>query len=506
MSRLLVLQQSKSFRFFVCVLAALTIGAFFADTAAAPSEAIAAEANAAAGDAAPAGEGEIQVEPPPTVEQLENHWHTNGEQGSLYIAHLLSTAFSAYVIPEWLLTLGGLLITVGMVFGFINLFALGAVWSERKVSAHMQCRLGPMEVGPHGLLQTIADGIKLTTKEDIIPKLADRPLFIIAPIIVFTGVLIRFVPLPFGDKLIASDMDLGLFFIAAVGAVEVLGVIMAGWSSNNKWSLFATIRTATQMVSYEIPIGIAFITVIVSCGSFSLVEIVNQQGGYQTTVEGIQETGWIWHWNLFRNPFILVLSITYFIASLAECKRAPFDLPEAESELVSGFHTEYSGIRFALFFLAEYAAMYLVAAIGVVIFFGEKSLARRSRRGSGTFAWRVPFEGIRPGLRPDVDSLDPTARTSRPDDVLVLEGPHADFDRLSHRLRRLGADVARQHVLRLRYRGRDGSLETDRSRRIVQDGSLKTYVRLQTRDVKWVVGSQTYSAWASRSASAWPSR
>jgi len=370
MSRLLVLQQSKSFRFFVCVLAALTIGAFFADTAAAPSEAIAAEANAAAGDAAPAGEGEIQVEPPPTVEQLENHWHTNGEQGSLYIAHLLSTAFSAYVIPEWLLTLGGLLITVGMVFGFINLFALGAVWSERKVSAHMQCRLGPMEVGPHGLLQTIADGIKLTTKEDIIPKLADRPLFIIAPIIVFTGVLIRFVPLPFGDKLIASDMDLGLFFIAAVGAVEVLGVIMAGWSSNNKWSLFATIRTATQMVSYEIPIGIAFITVIVSCGSFSLVEIVNQQGGYQTTVEGIQETGWIWHWNLFRNPFILVLSITYFIASLAECKRAPFDLPEAESELVSGFHTEYSGIRFALFFLAEYAAMYLVAAIGVVIFFG----------------------------------------------------------------------------------------------------------------------------------------
>ncbi|HIA27534.1 MAG TPA: hypothetical protein EYN79_05355, partial [Planctomycetes bacterium] len=121
-----------------------------------------------------------------------------------------------------------------------NIFAIGAVWSERKVSAHMQCRLGPMEVGPHGILQTVADGLKLLAKEDIIPRLADKPLFVLAPAIVFAGVLMRFVPLPFGDQLIASDLDLGLFFIAAVGAVEVLGVIMAGWSSNNKWSLFGT--------------------------------------------------------------------------------------------------------------------------------------------------------------------------------------------------------------------------------------------------------------------------
>jgi NADH-quinone oxidoreductase subunit H len=192
-----------------------------------------------------------------------------------------------------------------------------------------------------------------------------------APAIVFAGVLMRFVPLPFGDKLIASDLDLGLFFIAAVGAVEVLGVIMAGWASNNKWSLFATIRTATQMVSYEIPIGIAFVTVILCSGSFSLMEIVNQQGGSLNVVDGIDPVnGWVWHWNLFRNPFMLILAIVYFIASLAECKRAPFDLPEAESELVSGFHTEYTGMRFALFFLAEYAAMYLVAAVAVVIFLG----------------------------------------------------------------------------------------------------------------------------------------
>ncbi len=229
---------------------------------------------------------------------------------------------------------------------------------ERKVSAHMQCRLGPMEVGPHGVLQTIADGIKLTVKEDIVPNVADRALFVLAPIIVFTGVFIRFVPLPFGDYLVVSDLDLGLFYVASVGSVEVLGVIMAGWASNNKWSLFGTVRTATQMVSYEIPIGVAFVTVAVSAGTLSMMEIVEQQGG------------WFWNWFMFRNPFLLILATVYIVSSLAECKRAPFDLPEAESELVSGFHTEYSGIRFALFFMAEYAAMYLVSAIAVVIFFG----------------------------------------------------------------------------------------------------------------------------------------
>ena len=303
---------------------------------------------------------------------------------------MTSLAADGSIFPE----LGGLLITIGVVFGFVNVFAIGAVWSERKVSAHMQCRLGPMEVGPHGLLQTVADGLKLLTKEDIIPRLADKPLFALAPAIVFAGVLMRFVPLPFGDKLIASDLDLGLFFIAAVGAVEVLGVIMAGWASNNKWSLFATIRTATQMVSYEIPIGIAFVTVILCCGSFSLMEIVNLQGGSLVASDGYGYQGWIWHWNLFRNPFMPILAIVYFIASLAECKRAPFDLPEAESELVSGFHTEYTGMRFALFFLAEYAAMYLVAAVAVVIFLG------------GWWSGIYPLDAL--GMGPDATILTKT--------------------------------------------------------------------------------------------------
>jgi NADH-quinone oxidoreductase subunit H len=298
---------------------------------------------------------------------------TTLDQGGIFLEAVVRDALSAFVLSEWLITGAALLVVCGLVFGFINLFALWAVWAERKVSAHMQCRLGPMEVGPHGLLQTIADGIKLTVKEDIIPRLADRPLFILAPVIVFTGILMRFVPLPFGEHVIASDMDVGLFFIAAVGSVEVLGVIMAGWASNNKWSLFGTIRTATQMVSYEIPIGLAFIAVVVSSGSLSLVEIVELQGGEQSVsgTSGLEQAaGWFWHWHMFRNPFLLVLAVSYLIASLAECKRAPFDLPEAESELVSGFHTEYSGIRFALFFLAEYAAMYLVSAVAVVLFFG----------------------------------------------------------------------------------------------------------------------------------------
>ena len=357
------------------------------------------------------------------VKEFSDKWDSGAAyEGGLFFAGLIKWLLKAAIVPEsvplasllndilnYIQTslaflvvdgsifpeLGALLITIGVVFGFVNVFAIGAVWSERKVSAHMQCRLGPMEVGPHGLLQTVADGLKLLTKEDIIPRLADKPLFALAPAIVFAGVLMRFVPLPFGDKLIASDLDLGLFFVAAVGAVEVLGVIMAGWASNNKWSLFGTIRTATQMVSYEIPIGIAFVTVILCCGSFSLMEIVNQQGGSLLNFTDKElYGGWVWHWHLFRNPFMPILAIVYFIASLAECKRAPFDLPEAESELVSGFHTEYTGMRFALFFLAEYAAMYLVAAVAVVIFLG------------GWWSGIYPLDAL--GLGPEATTLAKT--------------------------------------------------------------------------------------------------
>lgn len=241
---------------------------------------------------------------------------------------------------------------------WVSLVGLFSIWLERKVSAHIQCRVGPMEVGPHGALQTLADGVKLLAKEDIIPQGSDRMLFALAPILAFAGTFVSFAVVPFGPDLIIADLDLGLYFLSAVGSLEAIGVIAAGWASNNKWSLFGSVRAATQVVSYEIPLGLAFVTVAAVAGSLSIVEIVEKQNGM------------IWNWFLFRNPFMPLAFISFYIASLAECKRAPFDLPEAESELVSGFHTEYSGMRFAIFFLAEYAAMYVVSALAAVLFLG----------------------------------------------------------------------------------------------------------------------------------------
>ncbi len=237
-------------------------------------------------------------------------------------------------------------------------FPMFAIWLERKVSAHMQSRLGPMEVGWHGWLQTLADGVKLLAKEDLIPAGADRALFVIGPVLTLAGVFVMIAVLPFGPHLISTDLNTGLFFLAAVGSIEVVGILMAGWASNNKWSLFGTMRLVTQLVSYEIPLGMSFLTVVALSGTLSMQEIIREQHG------------WIWNWFLFRNPFMAFVFIIYFIASLAETKRAPFDLPEAESELVAGFHTEYSGMRFSIFFLAEYVAMYVVSAIAATIFLG----------------------------------------------------------------------------------------------------------------------------------------
>ncbi|MBI3845242.1 MAG: NADH-quinone oxidoreductase subunit NuoH, partial [Planctomycetes bacterium] len=261
-------------------------------------------------------------------------------------------------IPSAILDPILMLVGATLIIVFISLFGLFAVWLERKVAAWMQCRMGPMEVGPYGTLQTLADGLKLIAKEDIIPANADKPLFILAPILAFAGVFLLFVAIPFGKGFIIADLNIGLFYLAAVGAVEVIGVIMAGWASNNKWSVFGAIRTAAQIVSYEIPIGLAFLTVVLLAGTLSMQELCRQQAG------------WFPSWFVFRNPFTMVAFVIYFIGSLAECKRAPFDLPEAESELVSGFHTEYSGMRFSIFFIAEYSAMYAVSAIAAVVFLG----------------------------------------------------------------------------------------------------------------------------------------
>jgi len=242
---------------------------------------------------------------------------------------------------------------------FVSLFVLLAIWLERKVAGHIQDRLGPMETGWHGWAQTIADALKLLLKEDIIPSAADKPLFKLAPYIVFAGTMASFAVIPFAAALIGADINIGVYYLVAVSSLVVIGILMAGWSSNNKWALYGAMRSAAQMVSYEIPIGLSLLVPIMLAGSLSMMDLVDLQKG------GIH------HWTIFSHlPFALVAFIIYFWASLAETNRTPFDLPEAESELVAGYHVEYSGMRFAMFFLAEYCNMFVVSAVATALFLG----------------------------------------------------------------------------------------------------------------------------------------
>jgi NADH-quinone oxidoreductase subunit H len=251
--------------------------------------------------------------------------------------------------------------TIGSLLGFITVYAMFAIWMERKVAAHMQQRFGPMEVGGwHGWAQSPADALKLMFKEDIIPFGANKVLFWIAPAVVFCGVLTGFIAIPFAAGVQVIDIDLGIFFILAITSIEVVGVIMAGWSSNSKYSLFGAVREVAQVVSYELPSATALLAPILMVGSFRL----NDFNAYQA------EHGWL----IFSNPFMWIALLVYFISSLAGCKRAPFDLPEAESELVSGFHTEYSGMRFSFFGLEEFVSMFLVSAITSTLFLGGYTL------------------------------------------------------------------------------------------------------------------------------------
>ena len=275
------------------------------------------------------------------------------------------------------------------VLTIILLYAVFVVWAERKVAAFIQDRLGPMEVGPYGILQTIADLVKLLQKEDIIPTGADRFLFRLAPVLIFTAIFAGFATLPLSPEWIGSNADVGVFFMITIVSLDVVGIFLLGWASNNKFSILGSFRAIAQIISYELPLTLSILAVIMVSQTLNLQEISYQQGIWfnntnetNTALFGITSLGidvnaigGFVSWNAFKYPFLLLAYIVFFITSLAECNRAPFDIPEGESELVAGFHTEYSGFRFAILFLAEYAMMLLVAFLGVVLFFGSWNTA-----------------------------------------------------------------------------------------------------------------------------------
>src|SRR6266513_4808822 len=259
--------------------------------------------------------------------------------------------------------------------GFMGLFSFLVVnfaaitagifsWAERRVAARMQSRVGPNRVGPAGFLQWIADAVKLLLKEDLIPAEADNVLFRAAPYFMMVGFACVFVALPFSHALVIADMNVGIFYILAVTALIVVGIILSGWSSNSKWSLFGAIRSAAQIISYEIPAGMALMIPVLLAGTLSTQGIIRAQGG------------WPWQWYLFDNPAATAAFFIYFISALAEGNRTPFDLPEAESELVSGYNTEYSGMRFSYFFLVEWGNMWVMSALATTMFLG---------------GWQIPF-------------------------------------------------------------------------------------------------------------------
>ncbi len=240
------------------------------------------------------------------------------------------------------------------------------VWWEMRVSSRMQSRIGYNRVGAAGFFQWLADAMKLLFKEDLIPAEADALLFRAAPYFVMVGFALVFVALPFGESLIAADLNVGIFYITAVTALVVVGILVAGWSSNSKWALFGGMRSAAQVISYEIPAGLAAMVPVLMSGTLSMQGIIRSQGA------------WPWEWHAFTNPFALVAFGIFFVAQLAEGNRTPFDLPEAESELVAGYLSEYSGFRFALFFLVEFGNLWVMSAIAVTLFLG---------------GWQVPFAG-----------------------------------------------------------------------------------------------------------------
>jgi NADH-quinone oxidoreductase subunit H len=246
-----------------------------------------------------------------------------------------------------------------MMFVILALIVLFLVWWERKISAHIQQRFGPMRVGWHGWYQTIMDALKLLQKEDIQVTTRDKPVFFWAPVICFVAAFMAYISIPFGKGLVVSDLNIGILYIMAVTTFTIISLLMAGWGSNNKYALLGGMRSAAQVVSYEVPMIASILVVVLFAGSLSMVKIVESQAGHG-----------IFNWFIFRVPFGPLAFLTYIITATAESNRTPFDIPEAEQELVAGYNVEYSGMKFAMFFLAEFVNMFTVSAIATTLFLG----------------------------------------------------------------------------------------------------------------------------------------
>jgi len=303
-----------------------------------------------------------------------------------------------------------------LVFVGLSVAVIAMNWLERKILAHMQVRLGPMRVGPHGLLQPIADAIKLLLKEDIIPAEADKLVFWVAPFIVVLAAFTVFVVVPFGPTHAITDMNIGILFMLGVSSLSVLGIVTAGWASNSHYPLIGALRSSAQMVSYEVAMGLAVVSVImmtsfhgIGAGFYGIGAAGSQESGTLSMIGIVQAQQEQGVWFIFKFfPLGLIAFAIFAIAMVAETNRAPFDLPEAESELTAGFHTEYSGFRWSLFFLAEYSAMIAVSSIAVTLWLG---------------GWLRPFPGLHgpsiaiPYIWPP---SDPSAPTGALDFVFAL--------------------------------------------------------------------------------------
>jgi NADH-quinone oxidoreductase subunit H len=287
---------------------------------------------------------------------------------------------AAVDVPPVFVEAAWLLVKLAAVIAVFIAAPVVIVWWERKISAHIQSRFGPMRTGSfHGWLQTIADGIKLFLKENVTPRHADSIVHLLAPAVALAPAIASFAPVPFGRELAAADLDIGSLYVFAVGGVSVLGIVMAGWASSNKYSLLGGLRSAAQMVSYELPRTFSIVPVLMLAGSLDLSQIVAAQGGWWF--------GLIPRWFIFYPVVGQLAFVIFLITSVAETNRTPFDIPEAESELVSGFHTEYSGIKFSLFFMAEYGYLLLACLLLSAFFLGGGAAPLPCLRFIPSWAW-----------------------------------------------------------------------------------------------------------------------